>query len=65
MFLLKPINDNLHAGISLNEPCVCNILTGMVNAIAETSHVIDDDAHQIVIWPLSPIEKNYLLFQKV
>ncbi len=65
MFLLEPTNHNLHIGISLNEPCVCNILPGMVNAIAETSHVIDDDAHQIVIWPLSPTEKNHLLFQKV
>ncbi len=65
MFLLEPTNHNLHARISLNEPCVGNILTGMVNAIAEASHVIDDDAHQIVIWPLAPTEENYLLFQKV
>ncbi|SDC65685.1 hypothetical protein SAMN05216345_103168 [Cupriavidus sp. YR651] len=65
MFLLQSANHNLHAGISLNEPRVCNIFTGMVNAIAETAHVIDDGTHQVVVRLLSAIEKNYLLFQKV
>ena len=65
MFLLEPANHNLHVGISLNQQCVCNVLTGMVNAIAETSHVMDDDFHQTVVWPLASIEEDYLLLQKI
>ncbi|KAI3611188.1 hypothetical protein D8I24_0177 (plasmid) [Cupriavidus necator H850] len=27
--------------------------------------VVDDSAHQIVFWPLSPVKDAYLFFQKV
>lgn len=65
MLLQEPVNHDLHAGISLNEPCVRDILAWMVNAIAETPHVIDDSPHQIVIRLLSSVKNLYLLFQKV
>lgn len=65
MLLQEPVNHNLHAGISLNKPCIRDILARMVNAIAKTPHVIDDSPHQIVIRPLSSVKDVYLLFQKV
>lgn len=65
MFLLQPIHHDLHVGVTFNKPCVCNILARVVNTITETSQVMDDAAHQRVVWLLSAVEENYLLFEKV